>query len=131
MAKRVLAGTLVISAMLVLGGCAQQRRSTFDLQTPRVYIWTHFDPAELRTFLQVDGLCVEETGKGGGLFLVSGTGTLRWPAAEITVGTSRIVANGVVMDSRADSYRNLVIEESGRVRPDAFLPFEKRFLYLW
>ncbi len=131
MAKQVLAGTLVISAMLVLGGCAEQKGSTFDLQTPRVYIWTHFDPAELRASLQVDGLCVEETGKGGGLFLVSGTGTLRWPAAEITVGAAQIVANGVVMDSRPDSYRNLVIEKNGRVKADAFLPFEKRFPYLW
>lgn len=131
MPKHALAGLLAISVLVAFGGCAEQKRSTLDLQTPRMYVWTHFDPEKLRLSLEADGLRVEEKGEGGGLFVVSGTGTLRWPSVEITVTDKQIVANGTKMDSRPDSYRNLVIENDGRVKPDAFLPFEKQFPYLW
>lgn len=77
--------------------------------------------------MQADNLSVEETGRGGGLFIVTGTGTLTWSAARIVVEEQRIIANGVEVSSRPDNYRNLVIEKDGCVRPDAFLPFERRF----
>lgn len=87
----------------------------------------HYDPAELRKSLKGEGVSIEETGKDGGLFVVSGKGTLTWPSVEITVGQDYIIANGIEMKSRPDSYLNLVIEKNGHVKPGAFLLFERHW----
>lgn len=124
-ATALLAG-LLSSLVAPCGGCAEERRSTFDLRTPRVYVWTYLDPDRVRRSMEADGLSVEEgTGVGEGLFVVQGTGTLKWPSVEIVVRQNGIVANGVEIESRADSYRNLIVNEDGRVKPDAFLRFER------
>jgi hypothetical protein len=123
-AKRY-AQVLTPLAVVICAGCAEQTRSTFDIQVPRVYVWTYFDPEQLGRSMEADGLSVERgRGSASGLFVVRGTGTLKCPLVQITVRENGIVANGIEVESRAGSYRNLIIGKDGRVRPDAFLPFE-------
>lgn len=123
--------TFVGAALLILvgvacAGCADQTRSSFDLQTPRIYLWTSFEPEYLRQAMEVRGLSVtEERGEVGGLFSVSGTGTLRWPSVEIAVGESDVVVNGVRVEAYPDAYGNVTVYEDGRVVPHKFPPFER------
>lgn len=123
---RVATGLTFMISVMGCGGCAEQTRSSFDLQTPRIYLWTSFEPDYLRQVMEVQGLSVEEEqGEAEGLFSVSGTGTLKWPSVEITVGESGIVANGISLESHATAYGNVMIYKDGRVVPHRFPPFER------
>lgn len=117
---------LGLLAVAVGSGCAEGARTTFDIEGPRVYVWTRFDPQLVRESLEVDGLSVrEEACAEGGRFVVCGIGSLRWSSVEISVTTAGIVVNGVVVQGRPDQYSNVVINEDGEVVPGAFLPFER------
>jgi len=110
-------------------GCTPPVRSTFDLQTPRFYLWTRFDPEAVRDYIQVNGLSVEEAGKGG--FIVRGTGTLKWVGGSISVSENSVTVNGVTLLSESDSYGTAFIEKDGRVVPNVNPPFEWPVYTLW
>lgn len=121
-----------LSIIGVSAGCVSGARSTFDVQTPRFYLWTRFDPKAVRESIQADGLSVEETGdERGGLFIVRGTGTLKWLGGDITVNENSITVNGVTLPSASDSYETALIEKNGRVRPGVNPPFEWPVYKLW
>jgi hypothetical protein len=126
---------LILAALSIFGtsmGCMPPVRSTFDLQTPRFYLWTRFDPDAVRDSIQVNGLSVEEQGgQRGGLFIVRGTGTLKCRGAEITVRENSITVNGVTLPSASNSYETALIKKDGRVRPHVNPPFEWPVYIVW
>jgi len=126
---------LILAALSIFGtsmGCMPPVRSTFDLQTPRFYLWTRFDPDAVRDSIQVNGLSVEEQGgQRGGLFIVRGTGTLKWIGGSISVIEKSITVNGVTLLSESDSYGTAFIEKDGRVVPNVNPPFEWPVYKLW
>lgn len=119
----------VLSAIGASAGCRSEARSAFDVRTPRFYLWTHFEPKEVRDSIQVNGLSVEEAGKGG--FVVRGTGTLKWVGGSISVSENSVTVNGVTLLSESDSYGTAFIEKDGRVIPNVNPPFEWPVYKLW
>ncbi|MBN2446646.1 MAG: hypothetical protein JXO22_07970 [Phycisphaerae bacterium] len=124
--RALLSGMLFAIAGTTCGACTDQHRSTLDIRTPRVYLWSSTTPASLRSSMETQGVVVHElNGDGAGLFVVTGTGTVQWPSVHVDITEAAIVVNNVCIESAADAYRNVTVYEDGRVVPDKFAPFER------
>ena len=110
-----------LSVLLLCTGCGSEKRCTFELLTPRAYLWVRESPSVIRASLQNEGLSIREEGDEGGYFLVEGVGMLKWSGVNVIIEPKQVTVNGTTLESRPEAYRNFVIDRNGRVKPNAFL----------
>lgn len=112
---------LTVAAMIAtVAGCAEADRTVIQFEEPRIYVHTNWSPEKVMASLRTHGCVIE----AGNPIMIRGVGDCHWTSATVCVQNDSLVANGTLVTSKAEGYRNVVIDRKGRVSIDVFLPFE-------